>query len=88
MRLVVRGGNAYRGSLYLFAVTQSLHLVAVTTFVGAILIGDLRMLGWGPIRQSRPSIARDMKGRRTAVYALKRKLMAACLGIAIREVAA
>ena len=51
--------NAYRQSLYLFAVTQSLHLVAVTTFVGAILIGDLRMLGWGPVRQSRPSIARS-----------------------------
>ena len=51
--------NAYRQSLYLFAVTQSLHLVAVTTFVGAILIGDLRMLGWGPVRQSRLSIARS-----------------------------
>src|SRR5688572_16125869 len=51
--------QAYRESLYLFAVTQSLHLVAVTTFVGAILIGDLRMLGWGPVRQSRPSIARS-----------------------------
>ena len=51
--------NAYRGSLYLFAVTQSLHIVAVTVFVGAILIGDLRMLGWGPIRQSRVAIARS-----------------------------
>ena len=47
----------YRESLYLFAVTQSLHLVAVTTFVGAILIGDLRLLGWGPVGQSRASIA-------------------------------
>ena len=51
--------EAYRQSLYLFAVTQSLHLVAVTAFVGAILIGDLRMLGWGPVRQPRAAIARS-----------------------------
>jgi hypothetical protein len=51
--------QAYRESLYLFAVTQSLHLVAVTTFIGAILIGDLRLLGWGPVRQSRAAIARS-----------------------------
>jgi len=51
--------QAYRESLYLFAVTQSLHLVAVTTFMGAILIVDLRLLGWGPARQSRAEIARS-----------------------------
>ena len=51
--------QAYRESLYLFALTQSLHLVAVTTFVGAILIGDLRLLGWGPVGQSRAGIARS-----------------------------
>lgn len=51
--------QAYQKSLYLFAVTQSLHLVAVTTFFGAILIGDLRLLGWGPVAQSRAGIARS-----------------------------
>ena len=51
--------QAYRESLYLFAVTQSLHLVAITTFIGAILIVDLRLLGWGPVRQSRAEIARS-----------------------------
>ena len=51
--------QAYRESLWLFAVTQALHLVAVTTFVGAILIVDLRLLGWGPVRQSRADIARS-----------------------------
>jgi hypothetical protein len=51
--------QAYRQSLYLFALTQSLHLVAVTTFFGAILIGDLRLLGWGPVAQSRAGIARS-----------------------------
>ena len=51
--------EAYRESLYLFAVTQSLHLLAVTVFIGAILIVDLRLLGWGPVGQSRAAIARS-----------------------------
>lgn len=51
--------QAYRESLYLFAVTQSLHLVAVTAFIGAILIVDLRMLGWGAASQPRVRMARS-----------------------------
>jgi hypothetical protein len=51
--------QAYRESTWLFAVTQSLHLVAVTTFIGAILIVDLRLLGWGLVRQSRAGMARS-----------------------------
>jgi hypothetical protein len=51
--------QAYRDSTYLFPLTQALHLLAVTIFVGAIVIGDLRMLGWGPVGQSRASIARS-----------------------------
>ena len=51
--------QAYRESLWLFALTQALHLVAITTFIGAILIGDLRLLGLGPVGQSRAVIARS-----------------------------
>jgi hypothetical protein len=51
--------QAYRDSTYLFPVTQALHVLAVTVFVGAIVIGDLRLLGWGPVGQSRASIARS-----------------------------
>ena len=51
--------QAYRESLWLFAVTQSLHLVAIATFVGAILIVDLRLLGWGVVGQSRAALARS-----------------------------
>jgi hypothetical protein len=51
--------QVYRQSVWLFAVTQALHLVAITAFMGAILIGDLRMLGWGPVGQSRVAIARS-----------------------------
>jgi putative copper export protein len=51
--------QAYRESLWLFTLTQCLHLVAISTFIGAILIVDLRLLGWGPVRQSRARIARS-----------------------------
>jgi len=51
--------QAYRDSTYLFPLTQALHILAVTVFVGAIVIGDLRLLGWGPVGQSRASIARS-----------------------------
>ena len=51
--------QAYRESLYLFAVTQSVHLVAVTIFVGAIMVVDLRLLGWGIVGQSRAGLARS-----------------------------
>ena len=51
--------QAYRDSTYLFPLTQALHVLAVTVFVGAIVIGDLRLLGWGLVGQSRASIARS-----------------------------
>ena len=51
--------QAYRDSTYLFPLTQALHVLAVTVFVGAIVIGDLRLLGWGPVGQSRASIVRS-----------------------------
>ena len=51
--------QAYRESFWLFAVTQALHLVAITAFVGAILVVDLRLLGLGVVRQSRAAIARS-----------------------------
>jgi hypothetical protein len=51
--------QVYRDSTYLFPLTQALHLLAVTIFVGAIVIGDLRLLGWGPVGQSRASIVRN-----------------------------
>jgi hypothetical protein len=51
--------QAYRDSTYLFPLTQALHVLAVTVFVGAIVIGDLRLLGCGPVGESRASIARS-----------------------------
>ena len=51
--------QAYRDSTYLFPLTQAVHLLAVTVFVGAIVVGDLRLLGWGPVGQSRATVARS-----------------------------
>lgn len=51
--------QVFRESTWLFAVTQALHLVAITTFIGGIVIGDLRLLGWGPVQESRAGIARS-----------------------------
>jgi hypothetical protein len=51
--------QAYRDSTYLFPVTQALHILAVTVFIGAIAIGDLRLLGCGPVGQSCASMARS-----------------------------
>jgi hypothetical protein len=59
--------QAYRESLWLFAVTQALHLVAIAVFVGAILIVDLRMLGVGLVRHSRAALARN--AQRVLVWA-------------------
>ena len=63
--------QAFRDSTYLFPVTQALHILAVTVFVGAIVIGDLRLLGWGPVGQSRASIARSAPTGRTMVRKLR-----------------
>ena len=51
--------QADRESPWLFGVTQALHLVAITTFIGAILIVDLRLLGWALAREPRAAIARS-----------------------------
>ena len=51
--------QAFRDSTYLFPVTQAVHVLAVTVFVGAIAIGDLRLLGWGLVGQSSADVARS-----------------------------
>ena len=51
--------QAFRDSTYLFPVTQAVHVLAVTVFVGALAIGDLRLLGWGLIGQSSADVARS-----------------------------
>ncbi|MDA1183520.1 MAG: hypothetical protein O2930_02605 [Acidobacteria bacterium] len=59
--------QAYRESVWLFTATQSLHLIAITTFVGAILIVDLRLLGLGLFRQ--PSRRTAQSAQRILLWA-------------------
>lgn len=55
-------GSAVRDSTWLFPVIESMHLVALAALGGAVLVVDVRLMGWGftskPIRyvllQARP----------------------------------
>jgi len=51
--------KAINNSAWLYAVIQALHLVALAIFGGAVLVGDLRLLGRGFKEQPRTAVARD-----------------------------
>ena len=53
-------GQVLKNSPWAFAVTESVHLLALSVIGGAVLIVDLRMLGLGLRRQTIPDLARDM----------------------------
>jgi hypothetical protein len=48
-----------RNSLWLNAVINAFHLIALAVFLGAVALVDLRLLGAGPRRQPLPQVARD-----------------------------
>lgn len=52
-------GSIIRDSLWLFPVIESFHLLALALLGGAVLIVDLRMLGFGLRRQPVAELARD-----------------------------
>ncbi|HEY2906126.1 MAG TPA: DUF6644 family protein [Vicinamibacterales bacterium] len=52
-------GSAIRQSTWAFAVIESVHLLALAAIGGAVLVVDLRLLGWGLRRQSVAEVARD-----------------------------
>jgi hypothetical protein len=54
-------GSAIRGSLWLFPVIESVHLLTLALIGGAVLIVDLRLLGLGLRRQSVAQLARDIQ---------------------------
>jgi hypothetical protein len=49
---------AIRNSVWMFAVMEATHLVALSVFMGAILLVDLRLLGRGPTKQPVAQVAR------------------------------
>lgn len=54
-------GKAVVGSLWLFPVIESVHLLALSVLGGSILLVDLRMLGFGLKHYSVPALARDAR---------------------------
>ena len=54
-----RHGTIIRDSLWQFAAIEAVHLLALAVIGGAVLIVDLRLLGWTLRRQPVKQIARD-----------------------------
>src|SRR5580765_8715404 len=52
-------GTAIRETTWAFAVIESVHLLALAVIGGAVLVVDLRMLGFGLRRQTVAELARD-----------------------------
>jgi hypothetical protein len=52
-------GSAIRGSSWLFPVIESVHLLALAMLGGALLVVDLRLLGFGLRNQPVRQLARD-----------------------------
>jgi hypothetical protein len=52
-------GDAIKNSSWAFAVIESIHLLALSVIGGAVLMLDLRLLGFGLRRQSIPDVARE-----------------------------
>jgi len=54
-----RHGTVIRDSIWQFAAIEAVHLLALAVIGGAVLIVDLRLLGWTLKRQPVRQIARD-----------------------------
>ncbi len=54
-------GEAIRASLWLFPVIESVHLLALAAIGGAVLMMNLKLLGWGVRRQTPAELWRDTR---------------------------
>ena len=52
-------GDAIRNSVWLFPLIEAFHLVGLGVTAGAVLLVDLRLLGFGLGRQPVPQLAKD-----------------------------
>lgn len=53
--------NVFRGSVYLAQGTNIVHLISMVTFMGALLMVDLRLLGLGLTREPARELARTAR---------------------------
>jgi len=56
-----RLGTSVNGSLWAFAAFEAAHLLALAVIGGAVLVVDLRLLGWVFPRQSVREVAREAR---------------------------
>jgi uncharacterized protein DUF6644 len=54
-------GTSVNNSLWAFAAIESMHLLALAVIGGAVLVVDLRLLGWVFPRQTVAEVARDAR---------------------------
>jgi len=54
-------GEAIRASTWLFPAIESLHLLGLAVIGGAVLLMNLRLLGWGFQRQTAAQLWRDTR---------------------------
>src|SRR5262245_35031677 len=54
-------GQAISSSTWAFAVVESVHLLGLALIGGAVLMVNLRLLGWGLRDYSLPELARDIQ---------------------------
>ena len=54
-------GIVVRESIWLFPVIEAVHLLGLCLLGGAVLVVDLRMLGWGLKRQTIAELAQQLK---------------------------
>jgi len=53
-------GNWIKESTWVFAIVETIHIMALAMFLGTIFVIDLRLLGFGMRRQSPAQLAKDL----------------------------
>ena len=54
-------GQGIQSSLYYFPIIECFHLLGLATLGGAVLLVDVRLLGWGLRRQSAAQLQQDIQ---------------------------
>jgi hypothetical protein len=53
-------GHAIKASRWSFAIVETIHIIGIGMLLGAVLVIDLRMLGFGMKRQSVAQLSREL----------------------------
>ena len=53
-------GKWIKGATWIFAITETIHIMVLAVLLGTIFLVDLRVLGFGLTRRSAPQLAHDL----------------------------